>query len=290
MNRLSLTAVIVVVMTAAGVQAGQDKPAGQPTTFEAASVRPNNSGSPDSTFRRQPGGRFNATNVTVRQIITNAHQIQGFQLVALPDWAGVERFDIVAKIAGDPPPMPPGSPNDPMMLAVRALLEDRFKLMVHRETRDLDLYALVLARADRRPGPSLRSSTQDCERVMRDAARSGVPPSPPPGVEVFCGMRRSFGRVVAGGASMGMLASNLAPQLGRTVVDRTGLEGFWDLEMTFAQEMTGPVPAGVELPPADPDAPSLFTAMQEQLGLKLEPTKGPVEVVVVDSVSRPVAD
>jgi uncharacterized protein (TIGR03435 family) len=285
-----MTAVAAAVVWAVGVHAGQEKPAAQPTTFEAASVRPNTSGIPDSTFRRQPGGRFNATNVTLRQIITNAYQIQGFQLLNLPDWAGQERFDIVARIDGNPPPMPPGSPNDPMMLAVRALVEDRFKLVVHREQRELDIYALVMARADRKPGPSLRASTQDCERVMRDVARGGVPPSPPPGVEVFCGMRRSFGRVVAGGASMGMLASNLAPQLGRTVVDRTGLDGFWDLEMTFAQEMTGPVPAGVELPPVDPDAPSLFTAMQEQLGLNLEPTKGQVEVVVVDSVSRPVPD
>lgn len=291
MRRTTLTATIAAVLAwVIGIDAWQEKAVVQPTTFEAASVRPNNSGIPDSTFRRQPGGRFNATNVTVRQIITNAHQIQGFQLIALPDWASEERFDIVAKIAGDPPPMPPGSPNDPMMLAVRALLEDRFKLKVRRETRDLDIYALVLARADRKPGPSLRSSTQDCERIMREAMRAGVAPAPPPGVEVFCGMRRSFGRVVAGGASMSMLASNLAPQLGRTVVDRTGLSGYWDFEMTFAQEGAGPVPVGVELPPVDPNAPSLFTAVQEQLGLKLEPTKGPVEVVVVESVSRPVQD
>ena len=285
-----MTAVAAVLVWVIGIEAWQEKPTAQPTTFEAASVRPNNSGVPDSTFRRQPGGRFNAINVTLRQIITNAYQIQGFQLLNLPDWAGQERFDIVARIDGNPPPMPPGSPDDPMILAVRALVEERFKLVVRREQRELDIYALVMARGDRKPGPSRRTSTQDCERVMRDAARSGVPPSPPPGVEVFCGLRRGFGRIVAGGASMGMLASNLAPQLGRTVVDRTGLDGFWDLEMTFAQEITGPIPAGVEIPPVDPNAPSLFTAMQEQLGLKLEPTKGPVEVVIVQSVSRPTPD
>jgi uncharacterized protein (TIGR03435 family) len=272
------------------LQAGQEKPPEQPTTFEAASVRPNTSGIPDSTFRRQPGGRFNATNVTLRQLLTNAYQVQGFQLLNVPDWADRERFDIVAKINGNPPPMPPGSPNDPIWVAVRALLADRFKLVVHEESRELDLYALVMARADRKPGPSLRPSTQECERIMGEFARSGVPPTPPPGVEVFCGMRRSFGRVVAGGASMAMLARNLAPQLGRTVVDRTGLDGFWDFEMTFAQENAGPVPAGVELPPVDPDAPSIFTAMQEQLGLKLEATKGPVDVIIVDSVSRPMPD
>jgi uncharacterized protein (TIGR03435 family) len=86
------------------------------------------------------------------------------------------------------------------------------------------------------------------------------------------------------------LDRNLAPQLGRTVVDRTGLEGFWDLEMTFTQEVNDLVPAGVEIPPVDPNAPSIFTALQEQLGLKLDATKGPVEVVVVESVSRPEPD
>ena len=271
-------------------QGDPKKGTAQPTTFEAASVRPNKSGELGSRFRREPGGRFTASNVTLRQLITNAYQVQGFQLLNLPDWAGEERFDIVAKLEGNPAPMPPGSPNDPMILAVRALLEDRFKLVTHRETRQLDIYALAMARPDRKPGPSLRSTTQDCQRVMQEAARTGVPPSPPPGVSVFCGLRGSFGRIDGGGASMAMLANNLAPQVERVVVERTGLEGEWDFELSFAQEARGPIPPGVELPPVDPNAPSLFTALQEQLGLKLEPAKGPVEVLVVDSASRPMLD
>ena len=291
MSRHTLIGALAVACASAlGVHAAQDKPASQATTFEVASVRPNRSGEPGSRFRREPGGRFTATNVTLQQLVTNSYQIQAFQLLNLPDWATTERFDITAKIAGEPPPMPPGSPDDPMMLAVRALLADRFKLAVNRETRRLDMYALVMARGDRKPGPSLRASTQDCERVMREAARAGVAPTPPSGVEVFCGLRRGFGRIVAGGASMTMLASNLAPQVGRTVVDRTGLTGLWDLEMTFVQEMVGPVPPGVEIPPVDPNAPSLYTALQEQLGLKLEPTKGPVDVIVVGSATRPGPD
>ena len=150
-----MTAVAAALVWGIGIEAWQEKPTAQPTTFEAASVRPNNSGVPDSTFRRQPGGRFNAINVTLQQILTNAYQVQGFQLLNLPDWAGQERFDIVARIDGNPPPMPPGSPNDPMILAVRALVEERFKLVVRREQRELDIYALVMARADRKPGPSL---------------------------------------------------------------------------------------------------------------------------------------
>jgi uncharacterized protein (TIGR03435 family) len=289
-QRTLIGAGVFALAWAVSLRGGQEKPTSTPTTFEAASLKPNRSGDSGSTFRRLPGGRFNAINVTLRQLITNAYQIQGFQLVSAPEWIGEERFDIVAKIEGNPPPMPPGSPNDPMILAVRVLLEDRFKLVTHRETRQLDIYALVMARPDRRNGPALRQTQQDCERLMREVARTGVMPSPPPGTSVLCGSRGTFGRVDAGGVTMSMLANNLASQVGRIVVDRTGLEGGWDFELTFAPEARGPLPSGVEPPPVEPDAPSLFTALQEQLGLKLESTKGPVEVLVIDGVSRPTPD
>ncbi len=228
-NRAFAVAVAVVSTGAVGLHAGQDPPTPPPTSFEAASVKPNRSGDPDSSVRRQPGGRFNTVNAPLRSLITLAYQLQGFQLVGAPDWVGNERFDIVAKIEGDPPPMPPGSPSDPMILAVRALLAERFKLVVHRETRQLDIYALVVATPDGKPGRALRQTTQDCPALMAAAARGGA--------------------------------------LSR-----------------------GPLPAGADAPAVDPDAPSLFTALQEQLGLKLESTKGPVEVLVVDSVDRPTPD
>jgi hypothetical protein len=174
----------------------------------------------------------------------------------MPDGVGDERFDIVAKMEGDPAPVMPGSGPDPMMLAMRRLLADRFKLAVHRETRELDIYALVMA----------------------------APLS-------ICGVRQTFGRIQFGGFPLSQFANGLAGQVGRVVVDRTGLTGMWDFELTFAAEPPrGPLPTGVELPPIDPDAPSLFTAIQEQLGLKLESTKGPVEVVVIDKVDRPTPD
>ncbi len=88
-----------------------------------------------------------------------------------------------------------------------------------------------------------------------------------------------------------MFASGISNQVGRAVVDRTGLTGSWDFELTFAAEPPrGPLPPGVELPPVDPDAPNLFTAVQEQLGLKLESTKGPVDVLVIERVERPMPD
>jgi len=293
MTNRTLVAIVAVVSTCAvGLHAGQDPRPSQPTTFEAASIKPNTSGDPGSSVRRQPGGRFNAINAPLRQLIQLAYQLQGFQLVGAPEWVGQERFDIVAKIEGDPPPMPPGSPDDPMVLAVRALLADRFKLVVHRETRQLDIYALVMARPDGKPGRALRQTTQDCPALMAAAARGGAPPAPPAGgPAVVCGIRATAsGQVIGGGTPLSLLANGLAGQVGRIVVDRTGLTGGWDFEFQFAPEQRGPLPAGGDPQPANPDAPSLFTALQEQLGLKLESTKGPVEVLVIDSADRPTPD
>jgi uncharacterized protein (TIGR03435 family) len=262
-----------------------------PLYYEAASVKPNKSGEQGSSIRRQPGGRLTSTNMPLRALITFAYQLQPFQLVGDPDWIRNENFDIVAKMEGDPPPVAPGSGPDPHMLAMRTLLADRFKLTVHRETREMDIYALVLARPDSAPGPNLRRTTTDCEALMA-ANRGGPPPQAPgPNAPFQCGMRGTFGRLVANSMPLGLFANNLSGRMQRVVVDRTGLTGNWDFELTFAQEPPqGPLPPGVELPPADPNAPSLVTAIQEQLGLRLQSTKGPVEVLVVDAVERPTPD
>ena len=114
-----------------------------PLYFEAASVRRNTSGEQGQNIRRQPGGRLTATNMTLRSLITFAYQLQPFQLVGDPSWIRTEHFDIVAKMEGDPAPVPPGQGPDPLMLAMRSLLTERFKMAVHRETRELDIYALV---------------------------------------------------------------------------------------------------------------------------------------------------
>jgi uncharacterized protein (TIGR03435 family) len=262
-----------------------------PLYFEAASVKPNKSGEQGSSIRRQPGGRLTATNMPLRALITFAYQLQPFQLVGDPSWIRNENFDIVAKMEGDPAPVPPGQGADPLMLAMRTLLADRFTLAVHRETRELDIYALVVARPDGTLGPKLQRTTTDCEALM--ASRRGGPPPTPPGPDApfLCGMRGTFGRLSVNSMPMTVFANNLSQRMQRVVVDRTGLTGGWDFELTFAPEPTaGPLPPGVELPPADPNAPSLVTAIQEQLGLKLQSTKGPVEVLVVDRIERPAPD
>jgi uncharacterized protein (TIGR03435 family) len=290
--RLVLSAIAVTAVAGAGLElAAQQAPdANAPVTFEVASIRPNKSGDQGAMIRRQPGGRFNAVNVPARFLLTFSYQLQPFQLVGGPDWLSSDRFDVVAKMEGDPPPMPPGAGPDQMMLAMRSLLAERFKLIIHRETRELDIYQLILARPGGQPGPALKPSTVDCSAEMAAAGRGGGAP-PGPNDPVRCGSRQNFGRIQFSGMPLSVFANGIAGQVGRMVIDRTGLTGNWDFEMTFAPERPiGAVGPGVELPPVDPDAPTLFTAVQEQLGLKLDPTKGPVEVLVIDSIERPTPD
>jgi uncharacterized protein (TIGR03435 family) len=277
---------LVVTTLLAGTLAAAMAAQQQDATFEVASVKSNTSGESNGNMRMQPGGRVTATNMPVRPIITFAYQLAQYQLVGGPAWLTTDRYDLVAKLEADvnPATFVPGNDSPgPMQLALRNLLEDRFKLKVHRETREMDIFALVMARPDGSPGPGLKPTTQDCAAVAA-AARQGTPPPTGPNAP-FCGIQGAPGRLKFGGLPAASLATAFAGPAGRMVVDRTGLAGSWDFELTFAVENRGP-----DSPPADPNAPSFFTAVQEQLGLKLESTKGPVEVLVIDSVERPTED
>ena len=281
MRKLALT--VLVALGVAVVLPAQEKDA----TFEVASVKANKSGDGNGNMRGVGSDRVVATNMPVRPMITFAYQVAGYQLIGGPGWLTTERYDINAKMEAPPTsviPFIPGSttPN-PMQLALRHLLEDRFKLRTHRETREMDIYALVMARPGGGPGPGLKPTTQDCSKAV-EAQRPGAPPPGAPG-QPFCGISGSPGRVKFGGLPASSFATALAGPAGRMVVDRTGMTGSWDFELTFAPENRGP-----DAPPADPNAPSFFTAIQEQLGLRLESTKGPVDVLVIDSVEKPVED
>ncbi len=249
--------------------------------FEVASVKPNNSGGSDFDDVFRPGGRYNAVNITVRQLIRSAYRLQGFQIVSEPSWITSDRFDIVAKSATELPP-----PRDPDTffvgsLMLQTLLADRFKLAVHHETRELPVFALVKARRDGKVGPQLRSPEIDCRLWDR---KTEVPAG-------FCGgIRTGPGRFTGKGATMRQLVLNLSPRVGRIVLDRTGLTGTFDLDLEWTPA-SPPVDPTTNAPAVSSDLGlSIFTALQEQLGLKLDSTTGPVDVLVVDHVERPTAD
>jgi uncharacterized protein (TIGR03435 family) len=292
MRHLTFAAAIAAILASAPLSGQQPAPPATdpnaPVSFEVATVKANKSGDQGGNLRRQPGGRITATNMPLRTLIIFAYQLQQFQLVGGPGSTATDRFDIVAKLEGDPAPVMPGSGPDQLMLAMRTLLADRFNLKAHRETRELDIYALVMARPGGQPGPALKPSTQDCSPQALAGRRGAPPPSSPAGAgPVFCGVMGSPGKIRFGGFPLSQFSTALAGQTGRFVVDRTGLTGNWDFELTFAPDQRGPAPPpGVDVPPPDPNAPSIFTAIQEQLGLKLEGTKGPVQVLVIDSVDQ----
>jgi bla regulator protein blaR1 len=268
-------------------------------TFEVASVKANKSGDNRIGIGFQPGGGFRATNVPLRELISAAYgtpqPLPAFQITGGPKWIESDRFDIVAKASGDPQPGPNGPPTV-MFAMLRTLLADRFQLILHRETKEMAIYALVLARADGKLGPQLRPAATDCAALMASARGRGAPPPPPaPGERMPCGMRMFPGNLSGGSSSMVQLTNVLARFVNRTVVDRTGLTGNYDLDLQWTPDQMpqgrgDPPPGAPALPAIDPNGPSIFTAVQEQLGLKLESTKGPVSVVVIDRVEHPTED
>ena len=265
-----------------GLRIGEEK-------FEVASVKANTSGDGPNRLQLQPGGRITAENIMLRNLIRFAFQVQDFQLIGGPDWIDKERFDIVAKAEHDIVPGPPGTVG-PGQLMLRSLLADRFKLAVHQEKRELPVYALVLARSDGRLGPQLQRSTVDCMAIM-NAARGRSGPPPMVNGRPQCGMRVSPGAMIGGGFPLSQLITTLSQFAQRTIVDRTGLTGDFDLELHWTPEQLPTLPPDVKpLAPVDPNGPSLFTAIQEQLGLKLESTKDSVDVLVIDKVERPSPD
>jgi uncharacterized protein (TIGR03435 family) len=261
-----------------------------PQTFEIASVKPNKSSDEDRYIRIDPrGDGLTVVNMQLRELITFAYQIQRFQLEGGPDWIASDRFDIVAKSEREVPAT--GAffgGQEPLRIMLRTLLADRFKLVMHKATKELPIFELVLARQDGRPGPQLRPAAVDCA-AQAGAAKGGAttpassePPGPGP-----CFMNQNPVSVRGGGVTLAMLANILAGPTQRLVIDRTGLTGDWDLEVSYTPDRSQ-VPPGVELPSwVDPNGPSLFTAIEEQLGLKLRSARGPVEVLVIDSVQQP---
>ena len=264
--------------------------------FEVASIKVNKSGDGRVMLGVQPGGRFNATNVTLRLLIRNAYQLQDFQIVGGPSWIADDHYDIVAKaedgaLAGPAPP--PGQPG-PMQLMLRALLAERFKLVVREESRETPIYALILAKNDGKLGPQLQKSDADCAALAAARGRgpAGPPPMAAPGAPPPpCSIRIGPGSLMAGGQTMAQFATSLGMFAGRIVVDKTGLDGAYNFTLNWTPDQAANrppgAPPGPDGAPVDPNSPSLFTAVQEQLGLKLDSQRGPVKVLVIDRVEHP---
>src|SRR5688500_7581742 len=252
-------------------------------SFEVASVKRNPSGLGRSMIENvQPSGLWLLTNVPTRALIRTAYRVQDFQIVGAPDWVQTEHYDIVAKASGDLRPASPGAPRAHFLM-LRSLLIDRFKLKAHVETRDAPVFALVMSRADAQSGAGLVPAHDDCAAIVA-AEIKGERPASRPGERPACGLiagPNSIGgnRIAGGNQSMSQLATTLTGSMSRMVLDRTGLSGVFNFTLDFLPDGS-PIDASQNLP-------SLQTALQEQLGLKLEPARGPVEFLVIDHVERP---
>jgi uncharacterized protein (TIGR03435 family) len=266
----------------------------KPVTFEVASVKPNTSGEAATSFRLQPGGGFRAINMRLRDLIAMAYgppPLPEFEISGGPSWIDRDRFDLVAKADHEWQAGPNGPPRD-LFLMLQSLLAERFRLAVHRETRAMPIYALMLARSDGKLGPRLHPSATDCAGVVAALGRGGPPASPNPREQAACSARMFPGNLSGRGVRMAELTTALSGFVSRAVIDRSRLAGGYDLDLQWTPDQ---LPQGRSiLPPAipavDPNGPSLFTALQEQLGLKLESTRGPISVLVIDRAERPTED
>jgi uncharacterized protein (TIGR03435 family) len=244
--------------------------------FEAATIRENTSGETRMHIDVQPGGRFNAINMTLWQILALAYPVDGrfrdeIQLTGGPAWIKSDRFDIVAKAEGSPSldtNKPGATATDTdrnaverIRMMLRRFLAERFNVRMHHEVRELPIYHLVMAKSSGSFGPDLRKAAGDCG--------------------ANCGSIRRMAQDKVAGLSVPVasLAHTMSDWVGRTVVDKTGLAGPVDFTLSWASDSA-----------PDSGAPSIFTAVQEQLGLKLEPARGPVDVLVIDSAERHIPD
>lgn len=249
-------------------------------TFEVASVKPADPDARNTSMQLVPGGGLKIVNAHLKGIIAFAYDVHNnSQISGGPGWIESERFDILAK----PPEAAESNTDVRQMTAdqrkllqerirerLRALLAERFQLTIHRETKELPVYALVAAKN----GPKLKESTGDGSQMLR-------------------GTR---GELTAERVTMQMFVNNLSRSVGRPVLDKTGLKGTYDFKLEYAPDSGGAPgkggPSEGPAPASSPElsGPSIFTALQAQLGLRLESQKGPVEIIVIDRVEKPSAN
>ncbi len=273
--------------------------AGVKMSFDAASVKPNKSGSLRANnigglYRgaaySPTGGLFSATRTPLEAYIMFAYDLTSDQVLRLesqsPNWIRDDNFDIQARAEGNPT-------RQQMQLMMQSLLADRFKLVVHTETKETPVYALALAKPGK-TGPQLQPDNKPCPSEPTPPPSGAPPPAPPMGPTAEFPTACGFSAVVANGrwrsggrhVTIESLALNMtgpATGVDRPVVDRTGLTGTYDFSIEFVPERNQPRPDFQY----DPEGPTYIEALKEQLGLKLEPQTGPVEVLVLDHAEEP---
>ena len=253
--------------------------------FEVASIKPSAPNTQRGGFGMSPSGLFQVQGLSVAEMIQAAYS-QGrpfyrFQMTGGPEWLDSARFDINASSTLR-------SPTTPQLMGmVKALLVDRFKLVIREETRDAPIYLLTLVKRDGSLGPKMRKSLLTCP--------SGAMAPPAPGdAPNQCEYRVGYGKLTARGLPVERLAFSMANfyGIGRLVVDRTGLTGGYDMDMEWAPLTQFRQPGNLDPPPdaADRpvnDGPTIFVALREQLGLTLESSRGPVPMLVIERVEKP---
>jgi uncharacterized protein (TIGR03435 family) len=224
-------------------------------SFEVASIKANHSGERIMLFQPGRGGRFTANNCSLGLLMQYAFDVLQYQILGAPAWVKSDRYDIAAKAEGDPQ-------VDVLRGMVQRLLEDWFQLKHHWETKEATVYDLVVSKAGR----------------LREAEGGECPPAD----DAPCGgLRNTPGHSKGYKLTAGDLAGSISFFLGRPVRDKTGLTGKYDVELLWT-------PDSVQMGPETMEAgPALFTALQEQLGLKLKLVQGPVKMLAIDCVERP---
>jgi uncharacterized protein (TIGR03435 family) len=270
--RSSVCLSVLLLVSSAAVSAQDTRPA-----FEVVSIKRNIDAQAGGSMRSLPDGTQIVTNQPIRSIIMGASPTPAREVVGLPDWALTERYDVTTK-------PPAGSTREQRAEMTRRMFAERMKLVVHVEQRERDTFALVLARGDGRLGPNLKPSALDCG--PRPAGAAPVPDAAPPSFEAKdargrCGGLFGPNSIISGGMTMDSLVQSLAGLAGGLVNNRTGLTGFYSLELTYSRDALGADERRADEPP------QFLTALQEQLGLKLQPEKTLVPVLVIDHIERP---
>jgi uncharacterized protein (TIGR03435 family) len=238
-------------------------PAAEPLAFDAISIRPNNSGptidngvSRVVTYIRFSSDGFEMVNANLKSLISAAYNVKDDAIVGGPNWIVSNHYDVNGKVTGSEGAAPPKLTSPRRKLMIRALLADRFKLAVHEESKEAAIYELTIAKS----GVKLHEGTP-------------APTNTP--------MTFAPGQISFNAAPIAAIADVLARELHRPVIDKTGLTGKYDITLHWTEQMN------LSDNSADTSAPSIFTAVEEQLGLKLTSAKGPVKTLVIDHVEPP---